>query len=53
MQNSKYHTIYIIIVFVLFNSLVVHANEVQSKFINAGLIDVNSIDNTIRIDLVN
>ena len=53
MQNLKYHTIYLIIVFVLFNSLVVHANEVQSKFINAGLINVNSIDNTIRVDLVN
>ena len=29
------------------------ANEVESKFINAGLVDVNTIDATIRVDLVN
>ena len=30
-----------------------HINEVEMKFINAGLIDVNDIDSTIQVDLVN
>ena len=52
-HNIDYHTICLIMAFVIFNGMVVHANEVQSKFIDAGLVDVNTIDNTIRVDLVN
>jgi len=29
------------------------ANEVEMKFINAGLVDVNAIDGSIKVDLVN
>lgn len=29
------------------------ANEIEKKFIEAGLIDVHSVDNSIRVDLVN
>ena len=32
---------------------IAHANAIEKKFINAGLVDVNSIDNTIQVDLVN
>lgn len=28
-------------------------NEIEKKFINAGLVDVNSIDSSIQVDLVN
>ena len=30
-----------------------YANEVEMKFIKAGLVDVNDIDSTIQVDLVN
>lgn len=29
------------------------ANEIEAKFIKAGLIDVNAIDRSIQVDLVN
>lgn len=32
---------------------IAQANEIENKFINAGLVDVNSIDSTIQVDLVN
>lgn len=38
--------------FLFFGDLI-HANEIEIKFINAGLVDVNSIDSTIQVDLVN
>lgn len=38
--------------FLCFNSLA-QANDIEKKFINAGLVDVNKIDNTIKVDLVN
>ncbi len=53
MQYLKSHIITTIIIFVFLSSSALHANEVESKFINAGLVDVNSIDGTIQIDLVN
>jgi len=31
----------------------VHANEIEKKFMEAGLVDVNEIDPTIQVDLVN
>ncbi len=30
-----------------------HANAIEEKFVQAGLVDVNSIDRTIQVDLVN
>jgi D-alanyl-D-alanine dipeptidase len=32
---------------------VAQANEIENRFIDAGLVDVNTIDNTIQVDLVN
>jgi len=43
----------LLIAIILIVSNYTYANEIESKFINAGLIDVNSIDKTIQIDLVN
>lgn len=37
----------------LFIAASVIANEVENKFIKAGLVDVNSIDSSIQVDLVN
>jgi D-alanyl-D-alanine dipeptidase len=37
----------------LFIGAFAHANEVEMKFIKAGLVDVNDIDSTIQVDLVN
>lgn len=39
-------------VFLCFGNIA-QANEIENKFIDAGLVDVNSIDNTIQVDLVN
>ena len=47
------------IVFVIIASLflfvgsIAQANEIENKFVGAGLVDVRSIDNTIQVDLVN
>lgn len=50
---QRYPTIIVefILIFLLFGNLV-FANMIENKFINAGLIDVNSIDKTIHVDLV-
>lgn len=39
--------------FFLSTGISAQANEIENIFIKAGLIDVNSIDSTIRVDLVN
>lgn len=43
----------LVTIMVLHACVAVHANEVASKFIKAGLVDVNSIDKSIQVDLVN
>jgi D-alanyl-D-alanine dipeptidase len=50
---QRYPTIIVksILIFLSFGDIVL-ANMIENKFINAGLIDVNSIDKTIRVDLV-
>lgn len=50
-----FNLIYIIVfisVFPFFGDLA-YANEVEMKFIKVGLVDVNDIDSTIQVDLVN
>ncbi|PVV23425.1 MAG: hypothetical protein B6D79_12145, partial [gamma proteobacterium symbiont of Ctena orbiculata] len=42
----------ILLIFLLLSSNVL-ANGVERKFIAAGLIDVNAIDSSIKVDLVN
>jgi zinc D-Ala-D-Ala dipeptidase len=53
MKNLNYINSIIVLVYVLLFGSAVYANDVESKFINAGLIDVNIINKTIQIDLVN
>lgn len=49
--------IYINLIVVIFIAIGVcsnaNANDIEKKFIEAGLVDVNTIDNTIQVDLVN
>ena len=40
-------------VIVLIASTTCHANEIEKKFIEAGLVDIHTIDKSIKIDLVN
>ena len=49
--NFKYLFVFIT-VFILIGSFA-YANDIENKFINAGLVDVNRIDNSIKVDLVN
>jgi D-alanyl-D-alanine dipeptidase len=53
-MNRFKHT-FLIVFFSVFLSFggFIHANEIELKFIHAGLVDVNSIDGTIQVDLVN
>ena len=44
---------FIHILVILIIGSVAHANEVESRFIKAGLVDVNTIDKSILVDLVN
>ena len=53
MKISKINFIIYIILFILFAGPYCQANEVEKKFINAGLIDVHIIDKSIKVDLVN
>jgi D-alanyl-D-alanine dipeptidase len=51
-----YHNLtYLIIIvsFLLSVGNIARANVIEKKFIDAGLVDVNTIDNTIEVDLVN
>lgn len=50
--NRMNKTLFVTIVLILLCN-VVHANKVESKFIHAKLVDVNIIDRTIHVDLVN
>jgi D-alanyl-D-alanine dipeptidase len=43
----------VLVSFFLCIDVTAHANEIEKKFIEAGLVDVKSIDKTIQIDLVN
>ena len=52
----KYFNLVYLIAFIsvfLFIGAFAHANEVEMKFIKAGLVDVNDIDSTIQVDLIN
>jgi D-alanyl-D-alanine dipeptidase len=52
----RYHsfTYLIIVVFFFLNvGTTAQANVIEKKFIDAGLVDVNTIDSTIQVDLVN
>lgn len=42
-----------IILFLLFLPLLLFSNEVEQKFINAGLVDIQTVDPSIQVKLVN
>ncbi len=53
MNRSIYKNL-VIIIFVLIGIVAdADANVIEIRFIDAGLVDVNAIDNTIQVDLVN
>ena len=53
MIRSTY-TYFTVVTLLLFSAVVVaSANEIEKKFIQAGLIDVKTIDESIQVDLVN
>ena len=51
-NRNLIYFVFLFTYFLYFNSLA-QANDIEKKFINAGLVDVNKIDNTIKVDLVN
>jgi zinc D-Ala-D-Ala dipeptidase len=53
MKTSKSNIFLLIAVLVFIASTTCHANEIEKKFIEAGLVDMHTIDESIKIDLVN
>ena len=53
MNSHKRVSFHILSLFILFSSGPSLANEIESKFIEAGLVDIKRIDSTIQVDLVN
>lgn len=53
MQIFKSYTFLISVVLVFIASANCHANEIEKKFLGAGLIDIHTIDESIKVDLVN
>ena len=53
MNISKTNILLISVVLVFIASATCHANETEKKFIEAGLVDIHTIDESIRVDLVN
>ena len=53
MKNSTYTYLFVFISLFLCAEAKAQINSIEKKFIDAGLVDVHSIDNTIQVDLVN
>ncbi|MBF0235810.1 MAG: M15 family metallopeptidase [Desulfamplus sp.] len=53
MKISKSYIFLLSAVLVFIASTTCHANETEKKFIEAGLVDIHTIDESIKIDLVN
>ncbi|MGD9211211.1 MAG: M15 family metallopeptidase [Desulfobacteraceae bacterium] len=53
MKNSVLSLIIISAFFIFITGANVQANEIEKKFIEAGLIDVHAIDKSVKVDLVN
>ena len=53
MNILKSYSLIIIALFILVSYSYSHANEVEEKFIKAGLVDIYTVDESIKIDLVN
>ena len=53
-MNKTISIIFAIIIFAIIGSVTqADANDIEKRFIEAGLVDVNTIDSTIQVDLVN
>ena len=53
MNIPKPYILFLSVVIVFIANSVCHANEVEKKFIEAGLVDIHTIDKSIKVDLVN
>jgi zinc D-Ala-D-Ala dipeptidase len=53
MQITKLYILFISVVFVFIANANIHANEIEKKFIAAGLVNIHNIDKSIKVDLVN
>ena len=54
MTAFKHFNLFIIIFLLVFVQYTYcYANEIEEKFIKAGLIDIHTIDKSIEVDLVN
>ena len=53
MNISKPYILFLSFVIVFIVSPICHANEIEKKFIDAGLIDIHMINESIKVDLVN
>jgi zinc D-Ala-D-Ala dipeptidase len=53
MRISKSCVLIIAVALVFISSANINANEIEKKFIAAGLVDVHTIDPSIKVDLVN
>ena len=53
MTISKAYLIIISAIFVVTTSANCKANELEKKFVAAGLVNVHAIDKSIKVDLVN
>ncbi len=53
MKRLKLYFIIVVSLFVFVSKTKSHANETEKKFIKAGLINVHSVDKSIKVDLVN
>jgi len=53
MKNSSFTYLFVFISLFLCIETIAQVNPIEKKFIDAGLVDVHSIDNTIQVDLVN
>ncbi len=53
MNISKPYILFLSFVLLFIVDSICHANEIEKKFIEAGLIDIHMIDESIKVDLVN
>ncbi len=53
MKISKRHQTVLIFLLIFVLHTYCHANEIEEKFIYAGLVDIHTIDKSIKVDLVN
>jgi len=53
MEKFKLYILFMSVVLAFIACDTCHANEIEKKFIKAGLVDIHSVDESIKVDLVN